>query len=207
MSLEEQVKELTAKVEELSTTNAELEKSVAEKDAIIQQKNEDLVGQRKQFKRLSEMSEEEKDAMSQKEIELQERQEALEAEQEAFRKEQEESRMKEVNARKENAIKKLVGDNEEYAEKVRSNYERIKDSAEAQTEEEVVRVATEAFNMLGDDRPEPVSNAVNGSGGSSPQGLPDTGFADSPQGKGLAEQMGLQQPPAEGGGDPNNAQQ
>lgn len=183
MDLEDRIKELEAEKEAL-------EKTVAEKDAIIEQKNQDLVGQRKQYKKLSEMTQDEKDALSQKEIELQERQEEMERQQEEFEKQQAEIRQKEVTARKEAAIKKLVGDNEEYADKLRANMDRIKDSDAVQTEDEIAALADTAFNMLGNDKPEPVANAVNSAYGN-PPAKTDSGYADTPEGKQLEQQLGL----------------
>lgn len=187
--MEDKTKELEAKM-------AEMERQIAEKDAIIEQKNQDLVGQRKQYKKLADMTQEEKDALSQKEIELQERQEEMERQQEEFQKQQAEIRQKEVTARKEAAIKKLVGDNEEYAEKLRANIDRIKDSDAAFTEDEISKLASDAFNMLGDDRPNPVSEALNGRGSDAIY-KNDGGYADTPEGKALADTLGIGEPAPE----------
>lgn len=182
-----QIAELTAKIEELTT-------SVAEKEAVIAQKNQDIVGQRKQYKKLADMSQEEKDTLSQKELELQERQEQMEREQEEFKQQQADIQQKEVNARKDAVIKNLVGDNDEYAEKLRANMDRIKDAEEAITEEEIRALATDAFNMLGDTRPS-MTDSINGTG-IAPDGTVDGGFADTPQGKELENALGIATPEA-----------
>lgn len=193
--MEEELKQLKEQVEALTKEKETLEKSVAEKDAVIAQKNDDIVGQRKQYKRLRDMSQEEKDALSQKEIELQERMEAFEAEQTKFQEEQAAVQKKEAGARQDAAIARLVGENEEYAQKLRDNFNAIKDSEQAFTESEINALMDTAFNMLGDDKPAPVADALNASG-NAPGDTDTNGFADSEAGKGLAKQMNLQQPEA-----------
>lgn len=181
--MEEELKKAQALV-------AELQKTVAEKDAVIAQKNQDLVGQRKQYKKLSDMSQEEKDALSQKEIELQERQEVLDEQLRQFEAKQTELLQKEVGSRKEAALRRLVGDNKEFADKIRANFDKIKDSDKAITDEEVSALMGTAFNMLGDERPSPVAEALSGDG-SAPSGGKPGGFADTPAGQGLAANLGL----------------
>lgn len=174
------------------------EKLVAEKDAIISQKNDDLVGQRREFKKLSEMTEAEKSAMSAKEIELQERAEAHEADVKKFREEQAASLKKEVDARRERAITKLAGNDPELKKKIEDNYGRILDNDKAQTEEEIGKVVGDAFNMTGQPKPDPVRAAMQG-GGQGEAGAGEAGsFAESKEGKELAGAMGLVEPkPAE----------
>jgi hypothetical protein len=181
--MEEELKKAQALV-------AELQKTVAEKDAVIAQKNQDLVGQRKQYKKLSDMTQEEKDALSQKEIELQERQEVLDEQLRTFEAKQTELLQKEVGSRKDAALKRLVGDNKEFAEKIRSNFDKIKDSDKAITDDEVSALMGTAFNMLGDERPSPVAEALSADG-SAPSAYRTGNFADTPEGQGLANQLGL----------------
>lgn len=173
----------------------ELEKLVAEKDVLISQKNDDLVGQRKHYKKLADMTQEDKDSLSQKELELQERQEAMEAEQEKFQNEQLEVQGREVKARLDAAIKKHVGDNDEFATKLRANFELIKDSENAVTEEEVSGLMSTAYNMLGEEKPSPVDATIGTSGGA-PGDSSTGGFADTPEGQGLAGTLGLTTPEA-----------
>jgi SMC interacting uncharacterized protein involved in chromosome segregation len=181
--MEEELKKLQEQI-------ATLQKTVAEKDVLIAQKNQDLVGQRKQYKKLADMTQEEKDALSQKEIELQERQEVLDEQLRQFETKQTELLQKEVGSRKDAALRRIVGDNKEYAEKIRANFDKIKDSDKAITDDEVSALMNTAVNMLGDERPSPVSEALN-SYGDAPSSAKAGGFADTPEGQQLAAQMGI----------------
>jgi len=185
---EEEAKKLKEELEKVKKELEDKEKAIAEKDQIIAQKNQDLVGQRKQYKKLADMSQEEKDELSQKELELQERQEAFEERQEAFEKAQKEQLQKEIDARRDNQIKKMVGDNDEFAEKLKENFNLIKGSEEASTEQEIEEYMNKAFNMLGDEKPDPVSESFSIDG--RPAG--DTqkqGFAETPEGKALESNL------------------
>jgi len=188
--LEETNASLQKSVEELKGLVTKLTESVAEKDKIIETKNGDIVGARKQYKKLSEMTEAEKEALSTKEIELQQRQEALEAEQEAFRKEQQEIRQKEVNARWDQAIKKRVGENAEHAEQLRNHMKSFVDHDKAITEEEISSLADKGLNLFGDAKPNPINQAINANG-NAPDGGNGSGFADTEAGKGLAKSLNL----------------
>lgn len=203
---EEEIKELQDKSAELekqikeaeeagAKQKEEYEKTIAEKDELIKQKTEDVVGARKKFKRLEEMSEEEKEAMTEKELELQERQEALDARQAASEKAMKETQQREVDARRANAIKRIAGDDEELQAKIEANYGRITDASKAQTEEEIRSIAQDAYNMLGTPAS---SNPVEGAFGDG--GYGDAGdvvkkqdFSETPKGKSLADSLGLNQ--------------
>lgn len=174
----------------LDDTVKKLEKSVKEKDELIDQKNRDLVGQRREYKKLSELSEAEKAAMSEKEIELQKRQEEVDNRLEEMKKQQEELHQKEVEARKSAAVRKLVGEDAELQKKVLENFGRLKDVDAASTEEEITAHMTTAFNMLGEERPDPVRSAVSGSG-DNPAAPSGTQFAETTAGKEVASALGL----------------
>lgn len=186
-----------AKMEKLEADLAEAQKSIAEKDAIIEQKNSDIVGARKETQRMKKLTEDEKEQMSQKEIEHHEALLAQQEEAEKLRKDLAERDKREYESRRDNAIKKLVGDNAELAEKVKKNLARIKDADKAITEDEVGAIVGDAFNMLGEARPDPVNSVVNGAGdGSAPQGGGKQSFADTERGKAVAQTLGVQiEPP------------
>jgi len=181
----EEIKELQDKV-------AELETSLAEKDAVIAQKTKDIVGARKETQKLKELSEREKDAMTEKEIEIHNATLALQEQQESFQKEQQEIQAKEIGARRSNAIKKLVGEDAELAKKVERNIERINGYDKLSTEEEISNLATEAFNMLGVPRPNPIGSAISGGNGNAGQDTSKQSFADTDKGKAVAQQLGIQ---------------
>ncbi len=191
---EEEIKALqnqAAEAETLKARVSELEKDIATKDVLIAQKTDDIVGMRRKYKSIAEMTEEEKESLSAKELELQQRIEEFEIKQKELASKQAEILKTEVESRRANAIKKLVGENPEIAKKVEENYNRIKDVEKAQTEEQIKVHVLEAFNMLGDERPEPISSAMNGADGIAPgEGAP-TGFADTAEGKSLSGLMGL----------------
>lgn len=193
--LQDKATELEKQVAEAEKSKADYEKTIAEKDALIKQKTEDVVGARKKFKKLEEMSEEEKEAMTEKEIELQQRQEELDARQAKAEEAQKETLQKEINARRANAIKAYAGEDEELAQKIEANFGRISDSKGAQTEDEIRAVVQDAYNMLGTPAP---SDAVSGAftqGGDGRAG--DTSnkgdFSETPKGKDLAGSLGLNQ--------------
>lgn len=169
-------------------------KAIAEKDAIIEQKNGDIVGARKEYKKLSEMTEAEKAAMSAKEIELQERMEAFQLEQDAFKKTQEEALGKEVSARRERAYAKFAGKDPEARKALEDAFSKVVDSDKAQTDEEIAAVMQSAWNMTGLTKaPDPMGGVFDG-GGSAGGENGGSGFAESKEGKDLAAAMGL--PPA-----------
>jgi hypothetical protein len=203
----EELEQLKTKVAELETAltaekqgraddKANHEKAIAEKDAIIQQKTEDIVGARKQYKHLSEMTEEEKSKLTKREIEVREQLEAHEADVAKFRKEQADALKKEVDARKERILTKLAGTNKELREKIEKNFTRIIDHDKAQTEEEIAGIAQSAFNMLGEPRANPLNQAINGGGDGMAGGQEGNSYADTEAGKSLSQAMGLPQPPA-----------
>jgi hypothetical protein len=171
------------------------EAEIARKDAVIERKTKDIVGARKNAQKIKELSDEEKEKMSEREIE---NHNALLAEQER-REELEKSiaerDKKERDARRDAAIKKIAGEDTELADKIKGNYDRIKDSEGAQTEEEISKVVVEAHNMLGTPSGDPVGGAAGGIGGGAAPGEEEKGdgYAGTQEGKGLADAMGLQQ--------------
>ena len=192
---DKKIKELTdalaAEKAGRATDKTAFEATIAEKDSIITQKTNDVVGARKEYKKLSDMTEAEKAAMSEKEIELQKRQEELDARQEGIEKTQKETLQKEVDARKERAISRLAGKDPELAKKIKDSYAKIVDHDKAQTDEEVAAIATSAFNMLGIPKPDGVREAINAGGGEAGGAGGDQNFADTSEGKSLGNALNL----------------
>lgn len=183
-------------------TKAQATTDLAAKDVIIKEKTEQVVGARREYKKLSEMSEKEKGELSAAELELKERQEKFDTDLKTFQDNQAASLKKEVDARKAAAIAKYAGKDADLAKKIGENFDRIKDSDKAQTEEEIAKVATEAFNMAGVPRPDPVRGAIN-NGGNGEAGGDSNGqsFAETKAGTDLMAAMGLATPkPAADGG-------
>jgi len=185
---------------------------IVEKDKIIEQKNNDIVGARKQYKKLSEMTEKERADLDEKEIAQIQRAEAIEARQKElddrqakFEKDQGELKQKERTSRLDAQIKRVVGNDPKLIERVKENIESLKDADKAYLPEEISAIVDKAANMLGSDRPNPIRQAINGSGDGST--IADTkegeGFAATEQGKSLADAFGLptieKSQPASGG--------
>ncbi len=184
--------------EEIAAMKAEndtLKARVVEQDGIITQKNKDIVGVRKKYQPLAEMTEEERNNMSAEDIKRKEEQDIIFEQGETTRKQQEEDRAKTIAERKREAAIKLVGTDEALIAKTIANFDKIKDADAAFTEGEVKTFMETAANMLGSERPDPVRSAVNQGGGEFPvsgDGKPEgSGFTDTPQGQEMARSLGL----------------
>lgn len=189
-----------AKMKKLEDDLAKALADNTEKDRIIEMKNQDIVGARKQYKKLADMTDEEKSKLTAKEIELQERQEAHEADVAKFKKEQDDRTAKEIESRRGELATKFVGTkNPELRTKILENFGMIKDSEKAQTPEEVQKFMKIAFDMLGEAKPSAVNQAIiDTDGGMAPD---DTSggenFANTEAGKGLEKMMGIEEPVAD----------
>lgn len=182
---------------------AAADRIIAEKDAVIAQKNADIIGIRKENTKLKELTEEEKSKMSQMEIAHHEALLAAQKESEQLRAEISERNAKEISARRARALDRIVGTKDaELRKKVEEAYGKILDHDKAQTEEEIMSITQQAFNMLGVPKPAAVDAAVDGGGdGGAPGEGGSQGYAESAEGKKLAEAMGLptEAPKPEGG--------
>lgn len=185
---------LTKERDDATGKVASLEKTVQEKDVLIEQKNKDIVGARKEYKKLSDMTQAEKDAMTEAELELKERQERFEADQQKFQKEQKERQDKEVKGRQDALIARLGGKDPKIAEAIRANLGKLNPELlnKAITEEEIRPLVETAVNMLGTAKPNPVQAAANGvDGGEAPGEAKGEGFAESKEGSDLSKALGL----------------
>ncbi len=174
------------------------EEAIKTKDEIIEKKNQDLAGARRKYKKLADMTEEERNELSEKERELLERQEKLEEDKKKSDEERAEREAKERNDAIDRVIKQKVGENEELAERVKNNIDRIKDADTLVTETEIETLVGDAYNMLGEPAPEGPGTVLGSDRGDAPGGK-EGDFADSSQGKDLASRMGLAQSREEGG--------
>jgi hypothetical protein len=109
------------------------------------------------FKKLRDMSNEEREKLTVTELELKKRQESLEEEQRTWKQQV-------VESHKDDALAVLAGDNEELRKKILLNYNRLKD--EAVTKEQVAKKMKEAYLLSKErhaDEIDPLSQAlVNG---------------------------------------------
>jgi chromosome segregation ATPase len=208
--LTNQVATLTAQVQTVSAERdqargdvTKLGEDIKKKDVLIEQKNQDIIGIRKaaglEKKKLAEMTEAEKAALSEKEIELQQRQEQLEAdqakrdeEQKTWREQVAAENKKQVDARRTSVFGKMAGKNPEILKKLEENWSKLDKELtnKATTEEEISTLAQDAYNMLGSIKPEAVRQVVQKSGAG--EAGEDAGNAeDAAVVKGLSEALGV----------------
>jgi hypothetical protein len=180
------------KIAELEQQVSALTTKVQEKDVLIEQKNQDIIGARQKYKKLSEMTQEEKDLMTQQELEVKERMEMLEADKNRLEKEQQEFKQKERESRLNSVLKKYGSEtNPEVAAKIKANLDKIKGAEDAFTEEEIANHVELAFNMLGEAKPDPVRAAMNGSGDVPNYDGQGNNYADSNEGKAIMDKMNI----------------
>lgn len=170
---------------------------IKKKDEIIDQKTKDIVGARRQTQELKELTDKEKEDMTQTEIDhhnalLQEKERGDRLEKEA-----KERTDREVGERRGNIFKKYVGTAKpELVKKFEDNFKALNGSDKALTEGEISGFAEKAWNMLGAEKPNPVHQAVNNGGGEA-GGESEKSFADTPDGQGLAGMLNLSQTQAD----------
>lgn len=170
---------------------AELEAEIANLNGVIAQKNQDIVGIRKKYKLLSEMTDEEKEKLTAEELADREAQDEIVLATERAAQEAADLRTREVKERRDNLFSKLITD-PELRKKAEENFALIKGSDLAYTEGEISSFVEKAVNMLGNERPNPVNNAINGQGGVAPGTEVNEGqFAGSDKGKNVASNLGL----------------
>lgn len=194
--LEAQVKEKDTQVSTLTGQVTNLTDSIKDKDRVIQEKSQQIVGIRQENQRIKAFTEEEKATKSQEEIAEREEKIKLQEQLDLQSKQISEFQTKELNGRKEAIIAKLAKGDKNLADRIELNFGRIKDSDTAQTEAEMTAIATEAYYMSNPTQaiPNPLNVVIGDQGGGDGQ---DTikddgeGFADSPEGKALAESMNL----------------
>lgn len=136
------------------------------------------------FKKLRDLTEEERKKLSTKEIELMQRQEDLENKTKGFVESQ-------ITAFKDEALATLAGDNEELRKKTLFHFDRIKD--EATNRDDIRRKMRDAYRLAQSDlstSADPFAAAVGYSGGQAPTAKASTGEFNSDQ-KDLARKLGL----------------
>jgi hypothetical protein len=192
MTLEEalaKIKELETENTGLKTTNAELTTQVGEKDAKIEELNGHLAEKGRQFKALRDMTKEEKELLSEKELELLERQEKLEKDNADFRAQQDQFLKDQRSTVVKNLINRYARGDEELAKKIAFNLDKIKDSDKAMNEEALAPLIQDSFNMLGSEVRDAVRDAHNERGTGADYKPQENGFADSEKGKALSDAL------------------
>jgi chromosome segregation ATPase len=143
-------------------TDEEIAAQLGERDKKLNEVTEKLAKLENKdfnFKRLKDMTEQEREKLSAIEVDLKQRQEKLEDEQRSFVERQ-------VNEHKNDALNVLAGDDKDLREKIEFHFSRIKD--EAVTREEINKkmreAATLATGHAPDTRPSQLSSAMGLSG-------------------------------------------
>lgn len=135
------------------------------------------------FRRLEQMTEEEKAKLSVEQLEVRKQMEALADKQKEFS-------TKQIDSYKGNAIAALAGEDAETRDKVLKNYDRIKD--DAVTPEEINRKMMEAYAMTVGTQTiaNPLSVAMGFAGGQGPK-KENKSFSDSAEGISFAKSLGM----------------
>ena len=192
MTLEEALAKITALETEnagLKTTNAELTAQIGEKDSKITTLEENARKQGENFKKLRDMTKEEKELLSEKELELLERQEKIEKDQADFLAKQEQFAKDQRNTVVKNLINRYARGDEELAKKIAFNLDKIKDSDKAMNEEALAPLIKDSFNMLGTEVRDAVRDAHNERGEGADYKPTENGFADSEKGQALSDAL------------------
>lgn len=192
MTLEEALAKITALETEnagLKTTNAELTTQIGEKDSKITELNDHIAEKGRQFKALRDMTKEEKELLSEKELELLERQEKIEKDQADFLAKQEQFAKDQRSTVVKNLINRYARGDEELAKKIAFNLDKIKDSDKAMNEEALAPLIKDSFNMLGTEVGDAVRDAHNERGSGADYKPQENGFADSEKGQALSDAL------------------
>lgn len=167
--------------EEVAALKEEKEKALQEKEAELEKlRNKDL-----NFKKLREMTEEEKAKLSATEL-------ALKAEQDRFREEQQSFYSGFVSDIKDDLLETIAGDDEDLRKSILANYDRIKDSDTARSRKEISAIMHEAAKLAGvtsGSKVSPLVRAANYSG--RPIKAPEKSFSETEEGRSLAKELGL----------------
>ena len=177
---------LEAEKTALATTNAELTTQVAEKDGKILTLEDNAKKQGENFKKLRDMSKEEKELLSEKELELLKRQEEVENQALTVKQQQDQFFKDQRGAVLKNLVEKYAKGDVELAKKIEFNLAKIKDSDLAMNEEALTPLVKDSFNMLGAEVTNAVLDAHNQRGAGADYKAPEGGFADTQHGKDLS---------------------
>lgn len=187
--MEQELKDAQAKIAALEAQIATSTATLEEKEGRISKLEEVLAQQSTNFKKLRDMSQEEKEMFTEKEMELMKRQEAHEEQLAKFQQEQLDFKVKQREGTIEKLVTQYAKGDKELADKIRVNLNSLKGADEVFVEEELAPLTQKAFNMLGDERPDPLRTAHNAGGdfGEVKAG----GFVDTQAGKDLASALGI----------------
>jgi len=207
--LEAKIKELEGVVVATTTERDTLKTTVADTNTKLQTSEKELglakeaaKEQGKNFKHLRDYSKEEKDLLTEKELELLQRSDKLEEDRAKDSQDRQTFEKTQKDERVNNLVNRLSRGDKEIADKIRVNLSRISGFDGAAVTEEALRpFVQDAFNMLGPVTPkvDPLMEAHQ-QGGATGEYKPDGSFAETADGKETANALGLKQalPPVEG---------
>ncbi len=203
--LEDKVVVLTKENAEFKDSNTKLGQDIAERDTSIAELKANAKERGEQFKKLKDMTEAEKDLLTEKELELIKRQEIIENERAEEKKTNQEREAKVKEQTIENLANKFAKGNKDLAAQIKINLGKLNPALleGAITEQDLVPHVESAFRMSGiATSADPLRTAHNADGNPAPINS-ETDFSTTKEGKDLAGAMGLSQavtpPPAEGG--------
>lgn len=182
------LEEALAKVAALEAEKESLGAMIAEKDAKIVDMTNHAREQNSNWKKFRDMTKEDKEALTEKELELIQRNEAveerakeLEEKQNSFLKDQRQAKVKEL-------VKQYSKGDEEIAKKIEFNLSKIKDADLAIHEDALAPLIKDSYNMLGSEVHDALRTAHNAGGGTAD--APKTAdFTATEEGKALEGAM------------------
>lgn len=193
-ALEDENTSLKQQVNDLGVEKTKLIADIAERDTKITTLEANAQERSQQFKKFKEMTDAEKELLSEKEKELLQRQDALEEEREKDRLERVAFQKKQKDATIGNLANRLAKGDKDLAEQIKINLGKINPELleKAQTEEELTPYVQDAFNMTGagNTQGDPLRNAIN------QDGIPakvdgEKDFSDTKEGADLGKALGL----------------
>ncbi len=193
-AMQDENAKLKADITEKDTTITKLGADITERDTAIADMKTHSKNQAENFKKLRDMTQEEKDMYTEKELELMKRTEEVELRAIEIEKSANDNLQKQRNAIIDNLATKYAKGDKELEAQIKINLGKLNPELinSAMTEAELTPHVENAFNMLGvQAAPDPLREA-NNQGGSWGDTTPKTdGFAESQAGKELAGNMGL----------------
>lgn len=198
--LEAQVTALTKENNEFKESNTKLGEDIKARDIQITDLKTQAGERAEQFRKFKDLTDAEKELLTEKEKELMIRQDKFEEEQAQFRKDTEERNKKERDARIDTLATRMSKGDKEIAAQIKINLGKLNPEAlnKAQTEDELAPYIQDALNMTGVGAPaDPLRTAHNMEGRNGEVKKEDN-FADTSTGKELAGALGLSQATPEG---------
>lgn len=175
-------------MEELEQKIAELTAQLQEKDGKIAEMESHLREKGSQFKRLRDMTEREKELLTEQEMRLKEEQDALADRMEAFQNEQKSLQQKTKQDRVDALALKYARGNQEVADQIKITLNNFKGFDEATVDSELEPLFQNAVKIVSPGTDTTILDAHN-MGGRSPQTEEVKDFATTPEGQQLAGRL------------------